>query len=393
MKGTKSFVIVFSVLFVLFIIAEINKPKPVDWSVSLSKNDKNPYGGFIVYQQLANIFPKTAIQSFRTPVYNQLNNFNQNNTAYFIIGPDINLSKNDFAKLKKYVLQGNYVFASADMFHQPFLDTFHLETYSAVTLNLKDSSSVNFVNPFLKSPQNYTFQKATIDQYFSKIDTAKTTVLGVNNNNKPIYVKIPFGKGAFFIHADPLCFSNYFLLFTNNASYASTALSYIPQNVSKIFWDEFYKLGPEGATTPLRFFLSNEYLRWALRLAVIGLLMYVLFEMKRRQRIIPVIAPLKNTTLDFVKTVAGVYFNEKDNNAIAAKKVNYFLEFLRNRYNLSTQTFNDDFIEQFCRKSGVDKAQASDLVNLMSTLQMQDEVSDKTLLTLDRDIDNFYKQV
>ncbi|MEJ7677787.1 MAG: hypothetical protein WKG06_07955 [Segetibacter sp.] len=63
-----------------------------------------------------------------------------------------------------------------------------------------------------------------------------------------------------------------------------------------------------------------------------GLLLYVLFEMKRRQRIIPVITPLKNSTLDFVKTVASVYYNEKDNNGIADKKVNYFLEFVRSRF-------------------------------------------------------------
>lgn len=393
MKGSKSFIIIFTVLFILYIVAEINKPKPVDWTVTLSKNDKNPYGSFIMYQQLADIFPNTAIQSFRTPVYNQLINSRQTNTAYFIIGPAINLSDNDFTELKKYVANGNYVIASANSFYQPFLDSFGIKANNKITLTRKDSSGLNFVNPALKSPRNYTFLQATINQYFSKIDTAKTTVLGINNNSKPVYVKIAYGKGAFFIHADPLCFSNYFLLFKNNAFYTSKTLSYIPVNVSKIYWDEFYKLGPEGAATPLRFFLSNEYLRWALRLAVAGLLLYVLFEMKRRQRIIPVIAPLKNTTLDFVKTVAGVYFNEKDNNGIADKKVHHFLAFIRSRYNIATQILNEDFIEQLYRKSGVSREQASDLVHQLSKVQMQNAVTDDMLLSLDKNIDNFYKQV
>lgn len=393
MKGSRSFIIIFTVLFILYIVAEINKPKPVDWTVTLSKNDKNPYGSFIIYQQLADIFPNTAIQSFRTPVYNQLSHSQQTNTAYFIIEPAINLSDNDFAQLKKYVVKGNYVIASANSFYQPFLDSFGIKANNHVTLRLKDSSGINFVNPALKSSQNYTFPKATIDQYFSKIDTAKTTVLGINDKDKPVYIKIAYGKGAFFIHADPLCFSNYFLLFKNNASYTSKVLSYVPVNVSKIYWDEYYKLGREGATTPLRFFLSNEYLRWALRLAITGLLLYVLFEMKRRQRIIPVIAPLKNTTLDFIKTVAGVYFNEKDNNGIADKKVHHFLEFIRNRYSIATQILNEEFIEQLYRKSGVGKEQTSDLVNLLSAAQTQNVVTDDMLLSLDKNINNFYKQV
>ncbi len=393
MKGYRGFIIVFSVLFILYIVAEINKPKPVDWSVTLSKKDKNPYGSYIVYNQLKYIFPKADIQSFRTPVYNQVNNSKETNTAYFIIGPTLHLPKTDFAELKKYVANGNAVVASANMFHKSFLDSFGLETANPVSLTLHDSSSINFVNPASKAPENYTFLKATIDQYFSKINTAKTTIISTNNNNKPVYIKISYGKGAFFIHADPLCFSNYFLLYKSNAAYTAKALSYIPAEVSKIYWDEFYKLGPEGETTPFRFLLSNEYLRWALRLALIGIILYVLFEMKRRQRVIPVITPLKNSTLEFIKTVAGVYFNGKDNNSIADKKLNHFLEFVRSRFNIATQVLDEDFIQQLHRKSGVGKDKVADLVRFLSALPIQGRVTDEMLLNLDRNIDQFYKQV
>jgi len=392
-KGYRGFIIVFSVLFILYIVAEINKPKPVDWSVTLSKKDKNPYGSYIVYNQLKYIFPKADIQSFRTPVYNQVNNSKETNTAYFIIGPTLHLPKTDFAELKKYVANGNAVVASANMFHKSFLDSFGLETANPVSLTLHDSSSINFVNPASKAPENYTFLKATIDQYFSKINTAKTTIISTNNNNKPVYIKISYGKGAFFIHADPLCFSNYFLLYKSNAAYTAKALSYIPAEVSKIYWDEFYKLGPEGETTPFRFLLSNEYLRWALRLALIGIILYVLFEMKRRQRVIPVITPLKNSTLEFIKTVAGVYFNGKDNNSIADKKLNHFLEFVRSRFNIATQVLDEDFIQQLHRKSGVGKDKVADLVRFLSALPIQGRVTDEMLLNLDRNIDQFYKQV
>ena len=393
MKGSRNFIIIFSVLFVLYIVAELNKPKPVDWTVSISKTDKNPYGGFVIFNQLTNIFPHTDIQSFRTPVYNQLHNSLETNTAYFVIGPAFKPSVNDLAALKKYVRKGNYVITSADMFDQPFLDSFGLETAALMSLKLNDSSGVNFVNPALKTPRNYTFPKAAIGQFFSKIDTAKTIILGINNKNKPVYIKIPFGKGAFFLHADPICFSNYFLLSKNNASYTAKALSYIPVNVSKIYWDEFYKSGPEGATTPLRFFLSNEYLRWAIRLAVISLLLYIFFEMKRRQRIIPVITPLANSTLDFAKTVAAVYFNEKNNNVIADKKISHFLDYVRNRFYITAHLPDEDFAEQLQRKSGVDKEQVSNLVNLLATLPVQTNVTDNMLMDLDRSIDNFNKKV
>jgi hypothetical protein len=381
------------VLFILYVVAEINKPKPVNWNVTISRTDKNPYGGFVLYRQLKHLFPHAAIQSFRTSVYQQINNANEVNTAYFIIGSALRPPATTTNEMKKYVHKGNYIVASANLFYTPFLDSFGLESSTPVSFKPNDSTSLNFVNPALKTSVNYTFLRATIDQYFSKIDTAKTIIISSNNNGKPVYVKIPYGKGAFFIHSAPLCFSNYFLLYRNNVAYTSKALSYIPQDLSKIYWDENYKLGPEGALTPLRFFLSNEYLRWSLRLSLLGLLLYVMFEMKRKQRIIPVITPLKNSTLDFIKTVAGVYYNERDNKGIADKKVNYFFEFIRNRFNVSTQVPDENFIEQLHKKSGIANGEIAALVHLVSSVSLHERVTDSMLLDLDRNIDKFYKQV
>lgn len=392
MKGYRNFIIAFAVVLTIYVIAEVNRPKPVNWSVTLSKNDKIPYGGFIIFQQLHHLFPGVTIQSIRAPLYGQINNFEEGNTAYIILSPKFQPYPTDVHEMKNYVSKGNYVFASADVFDRTFLDSVKTRLDAHYSISSKDSTSTNFVNPAFKSPVNYTFFHTTIDQYFSKIDTAKTVVLGMNNHHEPDFIKIPYGEGAFFIHANPICFSNYFLLRDNNASYAAKALSYLPAEVTTIYWDEYYKSGRDGADTPMRFLLSNEYLRWALRLALIGLVLYVLFQMKRRQRIIPVIEPLQNTTLEFVKTVAGVYFHAKDNQAIANKKAAFFLDFVRQRFNLSTQQMDENFIEQLSRKSSVDKEDVTELVGLLATVQTR-HVSDSRLLLLNLKIDHFYKQV
>jgi len=47
-KGYFKFLLAFGLLFVIYVIAEINRPQAVDWTITLSKDDKNPYGGFIV---------------------------------------------------------------------------------------------------------------------------------------------------------------------------------------------------------------------------------------------------------------------------------------------------------------------------------------------------------
>ena len=393
MKGYRKFMIIFSVLFILYVIAELNKPQPIDWTVTLSKSDKNPFGGYIVYKQLKDLFPTAKLQSYRMPLYDQLNNIDEQNTAYLVISPSFNPSKNDFEEMRYYVNQGNYVMISAANFGKSFLDSFQLKTDTRLSILNKDSTSVNFVNSALKAPKNFTFLSSTIDQYFSAIDTAITTILGTNDRLQPNFVKVEYGEGAFFIHAAPLCFSNYFILFANNAEYTAKALSYLPEDIDQVYWDEFYKLGSEGAATPLRLFLSNSYLLWSLRLAVAGLLIYVFFEMKRKQRVIPVLDPLRNSTLDFIKTVSNVYFNQRDNAGIADKKITYFLEFIRQRFFLQTNVLDNIFIEQLSRKSGVNAYEVTDLVEILNNIKTGEGVSDKLLVALDQRIDNFYKQV
>jgi hypothetical protein len=123
------------------------------------------------------------------------------------------------------------------------------------------------------------------------------------------------------------------------------------------------------------------------------MLVYVFFEIKRRQRIIPVITPLRNSTLDFIKTVATVYLQQKDNNSIALKKIAYFLEFIRSRYFLPTTIVDENFIEQLSRKSGVQKDEVNKLFDMVADVQLSPRVSDNQLLMLNHNIDQFYKQV
>ncbi len=380
-------------MLALYILAEMNRPKPVEWEMTLSKEDKNPYGAYIVYRQLKDLFPQANIHSYRLPVYNQVNNFDDVNTAYFLICPQLNISREDVTELLDYVVSGNYVFMASDNFSKALMDSLKFRVTRRFELVNRDSVTINFVNPLLRAKDNYSFKQMTIDGYINKLDTANSLVLGTNQLQDANFIKMPYGEGAFFIHASPLCFSNYFMLTDKNADYVSKALSYLPQDVNKIFWDEYYKLGPDGSQNPLRFFLNNPFLKWAFRIGVAAMVLYVLFSMKRRQRIIPVITPLGNSTLDFVQTVGNVYFNQRDNKNIAQKKISYFLTDLRSDFFLSTHQLNEEFVEALSKKSGLDKQDVDELINLIRAINESGEVSDETLLHLNQLIDNFYSRV
>jgi hypothetical protein len=143
----------------------------------------------------------------------------------------------------------------------------------------------------------------------------------------------------------------------------------------------------------MSYFLSRLYLRWAWWLALSAALFYLFFESKRRQRIIPELDPMTNTSLDFVQTIGNLYFNTRNNKNIAEKKITYFLEFVRSNLYLPTSSLDAAFVAALSRKSRVNTDEVNELVNMIIQAGSSAAVSDRLLYRLNEKIDNFYKQI
>lgn len=73
----KKYIILIVVIILMIIglsIAKSNEPKPLDWSPTFINTKTDPYGTYITYQLLGDIFDKNKVRSTRRPVYNNLKN-------------------------------------------------------------------------------------------------------------------------------------------------------------------------------------------------------------------------------------------------------------------------------------------------------------------------------
>jgi hypothetical protein len=114
--------------------------------------------------------------------------------------------------------------------------------------------------------------------------------------------------------------------------------------------------------------------------------------MKRRQRIIPVIEPVANTTVDFVTVIGQVYYEQHDNSNIAQKKVGYFLEYIRTRYLLKTNLHDTVFMETLAKKSGAQIMLIQAIFYQVALIQNGQKVDNDDLITLNQNIEQFYFQ-
>ncbi|HEY8931348.1 MAG TPA: DUF4350 domain-containing protein [Mucilaginibacter sp.] len=383
MKDFKIYLSIASVLLIVFLVAQYNKPPEISWTPTLYYGDKIPYGTFITYHQLGDIFPGAKVVKTNSSIYKEFHDNSVKSGNYLIIAKSIKITRIDFAELKKFVQAGNSVFMASFSFGGYLADSLKIKT----GYELKNPT-LNFTNSELKQDKEYKFRNDAAGLYFENFDTTKAVVLGMNNFGHSTFLSFKMGKGNLFITCTPLAFTNYSLLNNNNADYAAKALSYMPA-AKIIYWDEYQNGDIEEDDSPLRVFFEHPQLQWAYYIALFSLVIFVLYEIKRRQRIIPIVEPLANSTLGFVTTVGQVYYEKRDNTNITQKKITYFLSHLRDEYHIKTNKLDQEFIEILAAKTGITHEFATELVNKILQLEKQ-RITDNELVNLNRLIEKFY---
>ncbi len=390
-KRSKRVLWIFGIALLGIVITELVRPKPIDWRASYTYVDKIPFGGFVLFEEVSSLFKNAEIEKIDKDPYVFLTDSTYaQNSAYVFINDEVFFDNRQVDEILKYVENGNTVFVSSRSVSYILRDSLHIDSSANYNI-LEEELHPKFFSPSLKQDSLPAFKKGVFKAYFVEIDTLKTTALGYYDSKNPKleelnYVKVNYGKGKFLLHNLPEAFSNYYLL-KDNEQYAANVLSYI--DTDKIYWDEYLKSGRKVVTSPMRFILDQAPLTWAYYVLIGGLLIFVLFKGKRQQRIVEVMEPLENTSVEFTKTIGDLYFQHKDFSNIIAKKITYFLETLRSKYFLTTNDFTEDFIKKLALKSGNTFEKTQKLMHLIKHLKEKSVHSEADLLELNKQIEAF----
>lgn len=373
---------------------EYYRPVPIDWTGTYINKDKIPFGTKVLYDLLPDIFGNQEVKSLRIPIYNHLTeNKLPKKSNYVFVCREFNISRNDQNQLLEYVANGNTAFISAYYFDDSLSNTLGFKA-KLKDPTLRDTALVmNFVNPALSKKGGYVFKHDDGRNYFQVTKPSKATILAKNARSEPIFIQIKYGKGIFYLHNLPLSLSNFFVLDDKTSDFAFKSISYLPN--APIYWDEYLKQGRfgEDEQSIFRYIISQPPLKWAYYLTLFGLILYAIFAGKRIQRIIPVIELPKNTSLEFVKTIGQMYFQQGDHQNIAQKKIQHLLAFIRDKYGLKTNVLDHELMETLSQKSGVNLADIEDLIQLIINNENTESFSENALLSLNQKIEDFYQKI
>jgi hypothetical protein len=393
-KSDRKYYIGLIVVTLVAIFIRLLRPAPIDWSEGYSASEKKPFGSYILFNELPTLIPKKEIKTSLSPVFETT--FDSTSANFIFINANISFDEFETEMLLDKVESGSSLFISAWNFEGPLADSLNLTLengFPGINPSISSLDSllqrrIDFSNPDLNNASDWEFPSGLVETYIAEFDTSNAIVLGKVETKRVNFIRQKFGNGEVFVHSNPFLFTNYFLRDVNRFDYAFKALSYLPQQ--RTIWDEYYKIGRQQLNSPMAYVASQPGLSAAWFMGVLGLIVYLIFGSKRKQRVIPEIISVKNSSIEFAGTISNLYLNNGTHSELLDKKILFFKEYLRTNIGVATN-FEPTDAEQVALRSGLEPSEIQTLFSMIRSTSTNTEISTEQLKQVTDRIDWFYK--
>lgn len=404
MKSSRNFLFAMLVLFVLFCLLQVNLPKKFVWSPTFSHVDKQPFGCFVFDSVLTQSLPNGYHVTKKT--FFQLDQEHaKEKISVLMVVDQQNLKQLDVKYLCNIARRGGKVMVVAsssfddgrntdtvvvDELERTFkvriedgmyfslrgilagLKAHDNDMYDTIYWNNRETmyaaqsyrmfynmvGGTLFVDSVPKVKRlAYTLSTAGYDYKLDSLYVGDFTGFDTIVDEKerieridtfaikkvPTAVSVPYGKGEVIFVSSPLLFTNYGMLEGNTFVYIFRLMSYLAD--LPVYRTEAYVKTDAmlvAEQSPFREFIKRPPLRWALYLSLLGVVLFMIFTARRRQRVIPIISKPANRSLEFIQLIGTLYYQRKDHVDLVRKKFKLFAEELRKTAGVDISDVNTD---------------------------------------------------
>ncbi|MBB6371818.1 hypothetical protein [Chryseobacterium shigense] len=356
-KTFKIYAVIFIVVMLILALLEVNKKETTSWRKNFDINEKSPFGLFVFNNEAKDLFKNNLSKTEQAP-YDYYGQRKKNLHNIIVIEKD--LDKQSWMKILDQVSDGSDAMIIVSHVPKNIEDTigYHSSDISFAEENVLKLTDTKYQNDFIKldkfpSGRGFSFIKPKVDVLGKTVEK--------NNSDQVNFIKTSFGKGTIYVHSEPLFLTNYYLLKPGSLKYAQDVFSYLQDR--ETIW--FVENDTKVSRFFMRFVLSNPALKYAWWIFLGGLMLFIFFNAKRKQRIVPVLEPLRNTSVDFVKSIGNLYLQEGNFHDMMAKKAQYFLNRIRMDLLIDTQHLDGEFANKLHLKTGKPIEMIDEAITLM----------------------------
>ena len=397
-----------------------------NWNEYYDETIDQPYGTMFLFELLKTYFPNEAFNIIENGVAQDLKFDAQSQSNYIFVGEAMLLDSMDLDKLIDFVEAGNTALISSKTIPNELMEEVYEDDCTEYNewkpydyANLGDSVSVGLLHPDLvlndildyqfvvrNIPFEYNwnfFDESLIceENYYGLLpmgylDLGQDTVIN--------FSKLQYGAGEFLLHTNPLLFTNYNLESDTQIVYLENVLAHLKPG--SIYWDGYSHISEQlgrrmnnqapqrslNSKSPLSYILSQASLSWAWYLLIASGILFLVFRSKRRQKVIAVLDPNRNTSFEFLSTVGRLYFLQNNHRQLALLKIRLLKNYIRNRYGISIkEEYPSELLKQISNKSSVAQEVVDKIFLVSKNIKDSSFVSENTLIDFHQLVDEFYK--
>lgn len=383
-KTIKIYAVFFILIMIGLVLFELTKTEVIDWRKNYEVNKKTPFGLY-VFNKEADVLLNNQLKRLKISPYDYYEN-KPNLPAHNILVINQSIDDISWKKIENQVENGSDLLLFFDQKLPHFIEE-TISLYNSyehfITLKFTDKKLNKITSILDKRPSaaylNQSKKEVEILGYFEFEGYDNDIVKKVN------FIKIKKGKGNIFVHTEPLVLTNYHLLKNEDKKYAEAVFSYLPNRETVWFVED---ISVVVSQSPMRVILAHPPLKYAWWLFLFGLLLFAIFTAKRKQRIVPVIEPLRNKSVEFVRSVGNLYLQEGDFHDMMAKKAQYFLYKIRTELLIDTHILDENFIKKLHLKTGKPIERIQEAVEYINKAQNPNaQVQKKDLVRMNEVVD------
>lgn len=387
----KTYGIILLVVIILMTIVQLNKKEVIDWRKNFSTTEKSPFGLFVFNQEVNDLLNQKLIRINQSPYsfYSQ----NHPKKTHNILLVQKRLDKVSLEKILHEVKNGSDAMILSEEFPKELEEALQ---FKLGNFNYDETSYLYFTDDKI-SHDSIVIDKVQSWGAFTKFNFKNSEILGTEYYEKEYdndyesaanFLKINYGRGHVYLHAEPLILTNYYLLKKENQNYIQDVFSFLPNR--ETYW--FQESETESSQSPLRFIWANPPLRNAWLIFLFSVFIFILFNAKRRQRVVPIMEPLKNKSVEFIRSIGNLYMQEGDFHDMMAKKSQYFLSRVRTELLIDTHNLDEEFEKKLQLKTGKSSEKINEAVNLIKkSLNPSSQVINEDLIKLNKALNEILK--
>lgn len=402
MKLNRWFIVFVVAFLVMVFVMEFQMPRRFSWNPTFSHTDKQPFGCAVFDSVLSASLPD-GYEVTKKTLY-QLRGEHRRMGILVVAEYLYNMSVTDVENLLAMAAEGSRILlvsggmasCLSDSLHFSMDSYYHELTLREYAMRGLSLDTITWIADSVYDRKDYRlYPQLSNFGILLDTDSVKGRYLAVKPSRElgdeerrvpfSTAVAIPVGKGEVILSATPLAFTNYGILEGDIHHYVFRLLTQM-KGLPIVRTEAYTPATAQEEQSPLRYFLSQPPLRWAVILSFLAILVMMVFTAKRRQRVIPIVEEPQNRSMEFVKLIGTLYYQKGDYRDLVMKQYAYLTETVRRVLQVDLNDRENDLrsFPVISAQTGVDEQEIAQLVDTLRRLADEEEktVDEKTMRLL-----------